>query len=150
MSTTEPGSSFEFRCPFCQGPLRPVLQPAGSMLNQDQFAAIRAGDYYCVQCKGEQSATGFRYFWRHELAALEEEKKRPSQPSTAALPTNRPPPPWLGKALAIAKHQDAIASWPRWARLAHRLFIARRCPCCIAAKAMEQDHRKAMQRIRFP
>jgi len=42
------------------------------------------------------------------------------------------PPAWFGEALTVAKHQDEIASWPWWARMGHRLFISRACPCCIA------------------
>lgn len=34
----------------------------------------------------------------------------------------------------IDNHQAAIASWPRWKRIAHAVTVGWRCPACIAAK----------------
>jgi hypothetical protein len=39
------------------------------MLNDDQFDAVRAGDWYCDTCpSNERGNTGYRYFWTRELA----------------------------------------------------------------------------------
>ncbi len=40
-------------------------------------------------------------------------------------------PNWFEAALAAAKHQDEIATWPWWARLLHKKFRAKSCPACI-------------------
>lgn len=53
-------------CPDCGTRLEHVRY-AGGYLNDGQFDAIRAGDYYCKSCKGTRAATGFRYFWLSEL-----------------------------------------------------------------------------------
>jgi len=37
------------------------------MLNDDQFDAIKAGDFYCDQCPGDRGKSGLRYFWKAEL-----------------------------------------------------------------------------------
>ena len=39
-------------------------------------------------------------------------------------------PLWFEQGLAIALHLDKVNSWPRWARIAHYLFVSWRCPCC--------------------
>ena len=51
-------------CPSCGQELQEVRQPANSMLNSDQFDAIKAGDFFCEQCRGNRDIA---YFWRHEL-----------------------------------------------------------------------------------
>lgn len=57
------------KCPLCKNELQPVLQERGSVLNEDQFAAVRAGDYYCTRCPDNgRGNTGYRYFWARELA----------------------------------------------------------------------------------
>ena len=56
------------QCPICKGPLKEVLYPSGSMLNREQFQAIRAGDFYCESCKGTEAASGYKYFWKKDLA----------------------------------------------------------------------------------
>lgn len=43
-------------------------------------------------------------------------------------------PKWFPGALAVARHVDALDRWPVWERLAHRVFVAPRCPCCIEYK----------------
>lgn len=55
-------------CPDCGKPLEKVRY-RGGYLNEDQFDSIRAGDWYCTSCKGDRSATGYRYFWDRELRA---------------------------------------------------------------------------------
>src|SRR5271166_3070179 len=54
-------------CPDCGGALEKVVYPEDSMLNRYQFDAIRAGDFFCRRCKGNQAKTGFRYFWKSDL-----------------------------------------------------------------------------------
>lgn len=53
-------------CSVCQKPLKKVEQSPDSMLNEQQFAAIRAGDYYCEKCDGIVN----RYFWKKEIEKL--------------------------------------------------------------------------------
>jgi hypothetical protein len=57
-------------CPGCSGLLEPVRQSDTSPLNRHQFDAVKAGDWFCRNCKGDRSATGFRYYWNHELPAV--------------------------------------------------------------------------------
>jgi hypothetical protein len=59
------------KCPDCGLELCRVFNGAGSMLNDDQFASVRAGDWFCVKCKGKRSASGHRYFWNSELRVVE-------------------------------------------------------------------------------
>ena len=53
-------------CPRCGQSLKPVEQESGA-LNDDQFDAIKAGDWYCEHCKGSRGKTGYRYYWDREL-----------------------------------------------------------------------------------
>jgi hypothetical protein len=53
-------------CPVCKRPLAKVEQDPGSMLNEYQFASVRAGDYFCRHCTGSRGRTGYRYFWLKE------------------------------------------------------------------------------------
>ena len=54
-------------CPQCKKPLEEVRYPDGCMLNRDQFDSIRAGDYYCTSCKGNEAKSGFKYWWEKEV-----------------------------------------------------------------------------------
>ncbi len=54
-------------CPDCGNVLQPVVQSSTSMLNPDQFDAVKAGDWYCDNCKGTRAVSGFKYFWNKEL-----------------------------------------------------------------------------------
>jgi hypothetical protein len=53
------------QCPTCNAPLHRVRND--SPLNDDQFAAIRAGDYFCKQCTSNQALSGYRYYWERDL-----------------------------------------------------------------------------------
>lgn len=64
-------------CPNCGRTLYKVTRPKSSVLNDDQFDAIRAGDWYCTNCTGFQSNTGYRYWWRWEV---KEHQKTPGCP----------------------------------------------------------------------
>lgn len=49
------------------------------MLNDDQFDAIRAGDWYCETCPTNgRGNTSYRYFWDRELQTDEQEAGRGS------------------------------------------------------------------------
>lgn len=55
-------------CPGCSQSLHRVTRPSGSMLNDEQFDAVRAGDWYCAKCPSNgRGNTKYRYFWSHEL-----------------------------------------------------------------------------------
>lgn len=58
------------KCPKCGGVLYEVRYPEGCMLNRDQFDAVRAGDWYCMICKGKQAASGYLYFWDLDLRQI--------------------------------------------------------------------------------
>jgi hypothetical protein len=58
----------ELNCPQCGACLREVCYPEGSMLNREQFDAVRAGDYYCTNCKGTEARTGWKYWWKREIS----------------------------------------------------------------------------------
>jgi hypothetical protein len=53
-------------CPICGGALEAVVYRGGP-LNEEQWASIRAGDWYCKVCSSNKSATGFEYFWDKDI-----------------------------------------------------------------------------------
>lgn len=56
-------------CP-CGEPLCKVTQGADSMLNAEQFDAIKLGDWFCKTCPADAAVGGkYRYFSNSELAA---------------------------------------------------------------------------------
>ena len=56
-----------YSCPGCGSKLEKVIQSQNSMLNSEQFDAIKAGDYFCRICKGDRGKSGYRYYWKNEL-----------------------------------------------------------------------------------
>lgn len=55
-------------CLQCGVELRKVTPSPGSPLNQDQFDSIKAGDWYCADCKGDEAkGTAYKYWWNREL-----------------------------------------------------------------------------------
>lgn len=54
-------------CPQCGKPLSKVEYPENSMLNQYQFDAVRAGDWFCVHCKGTEAKSGWKYWWNKDI-----------------------------------------------------------------------------------
>jgi uncharacterized protein YbaR (Trm112 family) len=60
----------ELKCPECRNPLEEVKYNSSSVLNEEQFMSIRAGDYYCKNCNGTRGKTGYKYFWKRELENL--------------------------------------------------------------------------------
>ena len=56
-------------CPACGNALRLVKQSENSPLNEYQFDSVKAGDYYCEKCTGDQAqGSTFRYWWTRELS----------------------------------------------------------------------------------
>lgn len=54
-------------CPTCGGELRAVTYDRDSMLNSEQFDAVRAGDFYCKICKSTDARSGYKYWWKEDL-----------------------------------------------------------------------------------
>jgi hypothetical protein len=77
-------SSIEaMKCPDCNSALQRVRQDEYSMLNSEQFDAVKAGDWFCTRCPSDGKArTGYRYFWNHDLDAA----IKAAQPQNVAIP----------------------------------------------------------------
>jgi hypothetical protein len=59
------------KCPNCKGILKKVAQTK-LWLNDDQFDAVKAGDYYCEVCPEEKGTadkarTKYAYFWEKDI-----------------------------------------------------------------------------------
>lgn len=54
-----------YACPDCGNELVRVKRPL--YLNEDQWDATKAGDFYCVACAGERGGTDYRYYDSGEL-----------------------------------------------------------------------------------
>lgn len=55
-------------CPQCSHPLIEVRQSPHSALNQYQFDAAKAGDFYCPSCPlNNRGHSALCYWWEHEL-----------------------------------------------------------------------------------
>lgn len=67
-TTDTSGTENQRLCPDCQQPLKIVRQTGEKLYNDDQFDAIKAGDYYCEKCpsngRGNQP---LKYWWAHEI-----------------------------------------------------------------------------------
>jgi hypothetical protein len=55
------------KCPKCDELLTKVRYPSGSMLNEEQFDATRAGDWFCKCHNNGRSRTAGAYFWDSEV-----------------------------------------------------------------------------------
>lgn len=56
------------RCLHCGKLLTEIRYPTGSPFNRDQWDSMRAGDWVCESCPGnERGQSGMCYFWAHEL-----------------------------------------------------------------------------------
>jgi hypothetical protein len=73
----------EYKCPECGQPLLRVRRSASSPLNEEQFDAVKAGDYVCEVCRGTRGKSGMRYYWKHEIEA--EMPTTEEEDDTAAL-----------------------------------------------------------------
>lgn len=58
-------------CPKCHQPLQKVRRPSNSMLNEDQFDSVRAGDWFCECHNNGRGNTAYAYFWDKELTGAE-------------------------------------------------------------------------------
>ena len=54
-------------CPICQKKLELVEQPASSLLNEEQWKAIRCGDWFCRCCPPLLDGDKYRYFWNEDV-----------------------------------------------------------------------------------
>lgn len=52
-------------CPGCGAFLKAVMN--NGPLNDDQFDAIKAGDWFCFYCTSDQAKNGKRHFWDRDL-----------------------------------------------------------------------------------
>lgn len=60
-------------CPQCGGRLTRVNRMPGAWVNADQFASMRAGDWYCPACPDNgRGKSGLCYWWHHELPAVQD------------------------------------------------------------------------------
>lgn len=56
------------KCPQCGGELNKVERSPNSPLNQYQFDAVKAGDYFCNVCPGNgRGRVEWCYWWESEL-----------------------------------------------------------------------------------
>lgn len=55
--------SKEALCPQCGAALTKVRNPAGSSLNDDQFDAVKAGDWYCASCPSNDRGNSSHCYW---------------------------------------------------------------------------------------
>lgn len=57
------------RCPQCRAAVAKVTRPIGSPLNNEQFDAIKNGDWICLKCyrTGVLGARRGRYWWDSEV-----------------------------------------------------------------------------------
>lgn len=53
-------------CPTCGRPLVEVRYPGGA-LNREQWASIRAGDWWCETCPDNGRGRSGSYWWTREL-----------------------------------------------------------------------------------
>lgn len=53
-------------CPTCGCELFKVRNES-TYLNEDQFDAVKAGDWFCRTCVGKEARSGFKYWWNREL-----------------------------------------------------------------------------------
>lgn len=60
------GSAPSPLCPTCGCALFKVRNES-SYLNDDQFDAVKAGDWFCHTCVGKEARSGFKYWWNREL-----------------------------------------------------------------------------------
>lgn len=54
-------------CPTCKAPLHVVRQSPHSMLNAEQFDAVKPGVWFCDRCNDPESHTGRKYWWNRQI-----------------------------------------------------------------------------------
>lgn len=61
------------KCPGCGRDLKSVPTPA--WMNEDQFDAVKPGDYFCETCpSNDRGQRPLCYWWRREIDKAEAEK----------------------------------------------------------------------------
>jgi hypothetical protein len=63
-------------CPLCGQPLKRVIQSPYSSLNNDQFDASKAGDWYCGCSNNERGNRAYAYFWDYEVTVTVPNKEK--------------------------------------------------------------------------
>lgn len=56
-------------CPQCGGRLISTGHGPGWM-NEEQWDAVKAGDYYCMVCTDPDTESGHKYFWKSDLVVI--------------------------------------------------------------------------------
>jgi len=55
-------------CPICGKSLFKVEQSPQSFLNKEQFETVKAGDYFCKSCSGDEAKhTKYKYFCAKDI-----------------------------------------------------------------------------------
>ncbi|GMW02629.1 MAG: hypothetical protein AMXMBFR84_37650 [Candidatus Hydrogenedentota bacterium] len=54
-------------CPQCDQPVKRVSRSPNSYMTEEQFDAVKAGDWFCDNCSGDRGQTGYAYFWQSEI-----------------------------------------------------------------------------------
>jgi hypothetical protein len=54
------------KCPQCHLQLQEVIQPECPLI-LSKYNMIRAGDYYCINCKPDIEGLKYKYFWKKDL-----------------------------------------------------------------------------------
>jgi hypothetical protein len=54
-------------CPECARPLQKVRKASSSPLNDEQFDAVRAGDWFCEHHTNGRGNTSYAYYWNREV-----------------------------------------------------------------------------------
>jgi hypothetical protein len=62
-------------CPQCGKDLHKVCNPSDSLMNDNQFDAMRAGDWYCDNCPSNgRGNSPYAYFWDREVTTRQSER----------------------------------------------------------------------------
>ena len=93
------------KCPKCGEFLTKVRYPSGSMLNEEQFDATRAGDWFCTCHNNGRSRTAGAYFWNSEVLQSQPDlkTKEKSQEATLAGSTRREWHTRIDRLLSLAR-----------------------------------------------
>lgn len=67
-------------CPKCEGPLERVVQKRPKMLNDDQFDAIKGGDWFCRACP-KDDGYHFAYFADRDVVLPDRRKRNRREPA---------------------------------------------------------------------
>lgn len=117
------------KCPECERELQRVRRPSGSMLNEDQFDAVRAGDWFCTYHTNGRGNTAYAYYWDSEVSPT-----APPEPRSVEENVALPP---LELVREIEKHRkELIFEVQHWKNEAETL---RQAALMEALKAVENE-----------